>query len=374
MSFKKIIRNLIIRGDGLMGYLFCKKCGGYYELSEGESLNDFAHCSCGGSLIYTEHFEGLKPSPNNFDALKESDYSDKSGKYNNSEKNHDVSNEKKDTLNHEVNNSEVPISDFEDEKNEEHPNDKIKKVSSVNGGKNTSKQLSTFGLILMLVGLLLLIFAFFYPFLFIGSTINNPEYILVLLVQTVWIYLISIIMMILGAFIFLFFNIAMSNSKKRSKVSVIGENLKGLPGSYTIFSNVKIPKTRSQIGRVVIGSNGIFIIQTRIGKEKFIISDDEWWRLKSGKRIKAVSNPGKIVKMNSIDIKRFLNSHNVNVEYMWITPIVTFPDDQFTIEKEPKNYNLMPPENVLAFILNQKRTMPPELMMRAIALMARHSN
>ncbi|MBP1946421.1 hypothetical protein [Methanobacterium petrolearium] len=26
----------------------------YYKLHEGESLNDFAQCSCGGSLIYTE--------------------------------------------------------------------------------------------------------------------------------------------------------------------------------------------------------------------------------------------------------------------------------------------------------------------------------
>ena len=37
-----------------MGYVICEKCGGYYELEEGESLNDFKGCQCGGKLSYTE--------------------------------------------------------------------------------------------------------------------------------------------------------------------------------------------------------------------------------------------------------------------------------------------------------------------------------
>lgn len=35
-----------------MGYLICEKCGGYYELEEGESLADFDVCQCGGTLKY----------------------------------------------------------------------------------------------------------------------------------------------------------------------------------------------------------------------------------------------------------------------------------------------------------------------------------
>ncbi len=34
-----------------MGYLRCEKCGGYYELQEGESPEDFEECECGGKLI-----------------------------------------------------------------------------------------------------------------------------------------------------------------------------------------------------------------------------------------------------------------------------------------------------------------------------------
>ena len=36
------------------GYLVCGKCGGYYELEAGESLEDFEECQCGGKLEHKE--------------------------------------------------------------------------------------------------------------------------------------------------------------------------------------------------------------------------------------------------------------------------------------------------------------------------------
>ena len=42
-----------------MPYLVCKKCNGYYEIKEGESPEDFAHCQCGGELKYIETLEEL---------------------------------------------------------------------------------------------------------------------------------------------------------------------------------------------------------------------------------------------------------------------------------------------------------------------------
>ena len=38
--------------SGVHGYLECEKCGGYYELQEGESPDDFEKCQCGGNLNY----------------------------------------------------------------------------------------------------------------------------------------------------------------------------------------------------------------------------------------------------------------------------------------------------------------------------------
>lgn len=38
-----------------MPFLICQRCGGYYELDEDESPEDFDSCRCGGQLIYTEY-------------------------------------------------------------------------------------------------------------------------------------------------------------------------------------------------------------------------------------------------------------------------------------------------------------------------------
>ena len=48
-----------------MGYVICEKCGGYYELEEGESPEDFAACNCGGTLSYVESIQKERTKPKN---------------------------------------------------------------------------------------------------------------------------------------------------------------------------------------------------------------------------------------------------------------------------------------------------------------------
>jgi uncharacterized membrane protein YeaQ/YmgE (transglycosylase-associated protein family) len=44
-----------------MSYLVCDKCGGYYELKDGESPEDFDdECECGGKLENKESFKTIK--------------------------------------------------------------------------------------------------------------------------------------------------------------------------------------------------------------------------------------------------------------------------------------------------------------------------
>ena len=42
-----------------MGYLICEKCGGYYELQEGEHQEDFESCECGGHIKYVKNIKNL---------------------------------------------------------------------------------------------------------------------------------------------------------------------------------------------------------------------------------------------------------------------------------------------------------------------------
>ncbi len=56
-----------------MGYLVCKKCGGYYELKEGEAINDFQSCECNGKLEYVKSLDEL-----NLVQVQQADSEDKS--------------------------------------------------------------------------------------------------------------------------------------------------------------------------------------------------------------------------------------------------------------------------------------------------------
>ena len=48
-----------------MGYLICEDCGGYYELQEGESPDDFEKtCECGGKLKYVDNLDFSDDSEN----------------------------------------------------------------------------------------------------------------------------------------------------------------------------------------------------------------------------------------------------------------------------------------------------------------------
>ncbi len=64
--------------------------------------------------------------------------------------------------------------------------------------------------------------------------------------------------------------------------SIVRRYLNQLPEDYFIFNDVKFPGSYGNIDHVVIGSNGIFIIETKNFKGFFLVKDKEWY-YKSGK-------------------------------------------------------------------------------------------
>jgi|WetSurMetagenome_2_1015567.scaffolds.fasta_scaffold589657_2 hypothetical protein len=43
-----------------MKYLVCEICGGYYQLMDEESINDFDSCQCGGKLYIVEEKDEIE--------------------------------------------------------------------------------------------------------------------------------------------------------------------------------------------------------------------------------------------------------------------------------------------------------------------------
>jgi len=54
-------------GQVKVGYLKCDECGGYYELQDGESIDDFDGCECGGK--YKEINSHIKEDESKSDSI-----------------------------------------------------------------------------------------------------------------------------------------------------------------------------------------------------------------------------------------------------------------------------------------------------------------
>ncbi|NYB53005.1 MAG: hypothetical protein HVN35_10675 [Methanobacteriaceae archaeon] len=52
---KKLVAKRV--GRTTEGFLICESCGNYYQLQEGESINDFESCHCGGKLRFIESID-----------------------------------------------------------------------------------------------------------------------------------------------------------------------------------------------------------------------------------------------------------------------------------------------------------------------------
>lgn len=53
------------------GYLFCRKCKGYYHLQGDETREDFLSCECGGELVF---YETLPGESQNYDSKDKQNY------------------------------------------------------------------------------------------------------------------------------------------------------------------------------------------------------------------------------------------------------------------------------------------------------------
>jgi len=270
-----------------MGYVVCYNCGGYYELQEGESADDFEACECGGNLKFCDSlndYQNEDPEPQRESMSIGKGYAEKkSSKYNN---------------------------------------------------------MVIAGAVFGLIG-------------FIG-VILTPF---------------SLIILLFGAGLLYYgFNKNKSWSKGIKGESTIAEYLNQLPKNYFVFNDVKFPGSYGNLDHVVIGPNGIYVIETKNYKGFFVVKDKEWF-YKSGNTVKkAQSQPGKQVIANAMSLRKFLISNGVNMNGVWVSSIVTLLDKNFKIEKKPKNYNVLFPSTIPDFILGSNRKVDVDVLKKAAVL------
>jgi hypothetical protein len=179
----------------------------------------------------------------------------------------------------------------------------------------------------------------------------------------------SIIILLIGAgLLFYGYNNGKSWNKGIKGESIVAEYLNQLPKDYFIFNDVKFPGSYGNLDHVVIGPNGIYVIETKNYEGFFIVKDKEWF-YKSVKTIKkAYSQPGKQVMANAMSLRQFLIDNGVNMDGVWVNSIVTLLNNNFKIEKKPQHYNVLFPSTIPQFILNSNKKVDVNILKEAALL------
>ncbi len=239
-------------------------------------------------------------------------------------------------------------------------------------------KITTAGFILSVIGLFVFVLAYVSPFFLIYQNTNN---LLSLSLQMISLYILAVFIMAGGVFTYLYGKrngkIRRTRIKSENKgIKTVNKNpnvnfFEDLPAGYFILNKVKIPGKKIKINYIVIGPTGIFLIHIHNLRGHYIINENEWIDNIGKLSSKTVINP-QLVKLNAIEIKRFLKSKNLDIDYVKISSIVAFPNNNFTLRKMPKTYKVMNTQRLSNFIVNSKIKMDLDTVTEAVVLLEHH--
>lgn len=134
-----------------------------------------------------------------------------------------------------------------------------------------------------------------------------------------------------------------SNSDNSWAKGLHGENtvfkyLNTLPKDYYVFHDVTLPKKKGNIDHVVIGPNGVFVIETKNYSGKFCIKYLKWYYFRNGEYRESKYNPVPQLLNNKNDLNIFLDNRRINTNNVTLTPIVAFVNPDFKIMGKSAQY------------------------------------
>ncbi len=153
---------------------------------------------------------------------------------------------------------------------------------------------------------------------------------------------------------------------------VVAESLDTLPQDYFVFNDVNLPKSQGNIDHVVVGPNGIFVIETKNYRGSFIIQGDDWYFKDGFKERKIHQKPGNQVKRNAAVLRTFLRENGVTARKLWINSVVALKNPDFLV-RHTNYYQVIHYSVLPQYILNMEKFITPETVQKTIDLIEPHS-
>lgn len=140
-----------------------------------------------------------------------------------------------------------------------------------------------------------------------------------------------------------------------------------------ILNDVNIPGKRDYLDHVLVGSKGIFIIESKNYTGSLIIDGKDWFYKNGQKTRKAYGNPGDKIKVNTRSLMKYLSSQGLNSFDKATFPIMAFVNPNLTVRNKPRHYEVMHPSNLQSYIQSRRTKIPDEDIYKFIGILSPYS-
>jgi len=147
---------------------------------------------------------------------------------------------------------------------------------------------------------------------------------------------------------------------------IVAKYLEKLGKDYLVVHDVKLPNLKGNIDHLVVGKNGVFIIETKTHKGVICCYGDSWSQEKTGRRGSRyegnMGNPSKQVKGQAVALKKFFERKNGDSLGHWINGVIVFPNKYSILRIKYPTVPILRPQQLVSFIRNKAsiREIPSE--------------
>lgn len=132
----------------------------------------------------------------------------------------------------------------------------------------------------------------------------------------------------------------------------VAEYLAHLNDRYDVIHDVVLPGEVGNIDHVVLGPNGVFVIETKNHKGYITCQGDWWKQRKIGRRgtpyLGNIGSPSKQVKRNAVLLRQFIQNHfQMN---LYINGIVVFTNEEARLKIMNPTVAVLRPQELCDFI------------------------
>jgi len=160
---------------------------------------------------------------------------------------------------------------------------------------------------------------------------------------------------------------------------LVANCLSKLGESYNILHDVKLPKIISNIDHIVVGENGIFVLETKNHKGNIECDGDMWSQTKIGRRGTeyngVLRNPSRQVKACAVNLRKFIKEYYPQLSNLWVNSIIVFTNEAVELTIKNPTVKILEPSNLSGFIKNitPKNKLTVKQIQELSSILKRHS-